>query len=32
MTFAIKVAAQPRAKYQNFVYGTPDANVRWMGG
>jgi hypothetical protein len=30
MTFAVKVAAKARPKYQNLVYSFPEVNQRWM--
>jgi hypothetical protein len=31
MTFAVKVAAKNKPKYQNLVYSIGQANQRWMG-
>ena len=30
MTFAVKVAAKPRPKYQNLLYSFPGSTTRWM--
>src|SRR5262249_1652160 len=30
MTFAVKVAAKAKPKYQNLIYSFPEGNLRWM--